>query len=452
LCVDRISPEQTDDLDLSRWKIAFSGAEPILPRTLYDFANRFSACGFPESSFYPCYGLAEATLLAAGGDGPAEPQVIKVERESLGIGKPKLVTDGKGKGFLQLVSCGSAAHNTEMLLVDPTTLEVVDERIVGEIWLRGDSITSGYWNRDQENQERFNATLADGRTGFCRTGDLGFMHEGQLYITGRMKDVIILRGRNLFPQDIETTVQETIGSEGGQCAAFSVESGRGEALAIIAELPRRQDESTFLDLVRSIRTAVIDVHEVDPRHVLLVRQATVPLTSSGKVQRSRCRELFIADELPTKYRYDRSSGIEQTPIAIPELPAKPSAHDQQAMTVNVESWMSQWLITRAGVQPSDISLEKPFADYGLDSMTAVEMSGEIEDWSGIELTPIVAWNYPTISRLSGFIVEQILTLSTTNTPKYDTEVSSAELAGLLDEIELLSDDEIKNALAEKRRS
>ncbi|MFK8111762.1 MAG: AMP-binding protein [Rubripirellula sp.] len=457
LCVDRTSPDQTGGLDLKRWRIAFSGAEPILPRTLHDFAARFSSCGFAESSFYPCYGLAEATLLAAGGEGPAKPKLITVERESLGEGMPRLSEDGKGNAYQKLVSCGTQAHETELLLVDPVTLQVVEERTVGEIWLRGESITGGYWNRDQENQDRFNATLADGRTGYCRSGDLGFAHEGQLYITGRIKDVIILRGRNLFPQDVETTVRETVGNEGGQCAAFSVEGARGEALAIVAELPRRADESSFLELVRSIRRAVIDVHEVDPRHVLLVRQATVPLTSSGKVQRGRCRQSFDADEIKTKYRYDRSSGAEQSPIALPELPAEPSPEDQQVMTIAVESWMTQWLIARAGVQPADVSLEKPFADYGLDSMTAVEMSGEIEDWSGVELTPIVAWNYPTVARLSHFIVEQLLGddpkdgKADTNT-KEEPDLSDAELTDLLDEIELLSDDEINHALADKRSS
>ncbi len=142
--------------------------------------------------------------------------------------------------------------------------------MVGEIWLRGASTSAGYWNRDQENQELFNATLADGRSGYCRSGDLGFIHDGQLYVTGRIRDVIILRGRNLFPQDIESTVIETLGTEAGQCAALAVEGGRGEALAIVAELPRRANESAFPQLVRDIRRAVIEVHEVDPRHLLLV--------------------------------------------------------------------------------------------------------------------------------------------------------------------------------------
>ncbi len=249
---------------------------------------------------------------------------------------------------------------------------------------------------------------ADVRSGYCRSGDLGFIHDGQLYVTGRIRDVIILRGRNLFPQDIESTVIETLGSEAGQCAALAVEGGRGEVLAVVAELPRRANESAFPQLVRDIRRTVIEVHEVDPHHLLLVRQATIPLTSSGKVRRSRCREMFNADQIKTKYRYDRASAGEQTPIPIPDLPAPASKHDRKSMVSAIEAWMTEWLIVRAGVQPSDIDLEKPFGNYGLDSMTAVEMSGEIEDWSGIELTPVVAWDHPTVSRLSSFIVDQMI--------------------------------------------
>lgn len=454
LCVDRIAPDQTDKLDLSRWRIAFSGAEPVLARTLQDFAARFASSGFDSGAFYPCYGLAEATLLAAGGDGPGQPSVLSVDRESLGAGRPIISTGGRGSAFQKLVSCGTPSLGTELAIVDLENGLEVDERIVGEIWLRGKSVTGGYWNRDAENAEQFNASLADGRGGFARTGDLGFIHDGQLYVTGRLKDVVILRGRNLFPQDIEATTRETIGPEGGQVAAFAVDGGRGEALAIVAELPRRFDESKSAELVRSIRRAVIDVHEVDPRHVWLVRQATVPLTSSGKVQRSRCRELFDAAQIDDsafkiRHRYDRSSAGEQVPIEIPTLPAVPTANDYEAILAETESWMTQWLIARAGVDPGDVELEKPFADYGLDSMTAVEMSGEIEDWSGVELTPIVAWNYPTVSRLSEFIAQQIV--GTAAAPEPTNELSEAELDGLLDEIEHLSDDEINHALADKRR-
>ncbi len=408
LCVDRISPEQTDSLDLSCWKTAFCGAEPVSARTLADFANRFSSCGFSDSAFYPCYGLAEATLLATGGDGPSQLTVLTVTRESLGQGRVVIDDQGRGRDFQKLVSCGEPALATDLRIVDPERQRVAEEREIGEIWLRGESVTDGYWNRADENREQFNATLSDGEGGFFRTGDLGFLHRGKLYVTGRRKDVIILRGRNHFPQDIEATVKTTIGRGAGQVAAFSVEGPRSEALAVIAEVPRPMRDEDLPTLVRSIRRVVIEVHEVDPRHVILVRPGSVPLTSSGKVQRGQCRELFDTGAIRHKYRYDRASGSEQTPISLPELPKSPSRDDLESVAAAVETWLSEWLVVRAGVAPEDLEFDKPFAEYGLDSMTAVELSGELEDWSGVELTPMIAMSYPTVAAMGRYTAKQLI--------------------------------------------
>ncbi len=474
LAVDRVTPDQTDDLDLSNWKNAFCGAEPIVPRTLSDFANRFSSCGFARDAFYPCYGLAEATLLAAGGDGPAVPDVIKVSRSALGEGVAEIRTEGRGSEFVKLVSCGQAAHDTELLIVDPETCRPVESDTVGEIWIRGEGVTDGYWNREDENrsqfQARLDASVGDRGAGFCRTGDLGFRHDGSLYITGRRKDVIVLRGRNHYPQDIEATVRQAVPGDGGQIAAFAIEAPRGEALVLAVELPRRSDRHDYPNFVRAIRRAVIEAHEIDPSEVVLVRQATVPLTSSGKVQRGRCRELFLADELKAKHHYRRVFAGEHA-ISLPDLPDSPEASDHQMVIESIEAWLVQWLTLRAGVTPGDIELDKPFADYGLDSMTAVELSGEIEDWSGIEVTPTVALNYPTVSRLSRYITDQWIGQAvapqadsagvgsddhddeqTQPSDEFIDELEAAELEGLLDEIEGLTEDQINHALADKRSS
>lgn len=416
LCVDRIPPDQTDHLDLSGWTAAFCGAEPILARTLQDFAARFSVCGFSSSAFYPCYGLAEATLLAAGGDGPKEPVFLKVDRQSMTTAKPEVAEPSqRGSQYQKLVSCGVPAKDTDLRIVDPESLREVQPGCFGEIWLRGPGVTDGYWAMDGvrsdqacQKQDRFDATTVDGQSGFYRTGDLGFQHQDQLYVTGRVKDLIILRGRNLFPQDIEETVRETIGRGSGNCAAFSVPGARGEVLAIVAELPRDVDRASLDTVVRSIRRSVIDIHDVDPTHVLLTRPVTVPITSSGKVRRSRCRELFDEDQIRTLHRYERFAASAQVPLELPDVPSPATDADRDGLQRATEDWMKTWLIARAGVKPSEIKLDKPFSDYGLDSMTAVEMSGEIEDWSGTALTPIVAWNYPTVSQLSQYIVDEII--------------------------------------------
>jgi acyl carrier protein len=273
------------------------------------------------------------------------------------------------------------------------------------------------------------------------------VHQGDLFVSGRLKDLIIIGGRNLFPQDIEETVNQVMGSSAGKSAAFSVDAGRGEALAILVELPRQTEASTHSDLVRAIRRTVIEVHEVDPRHVLLVRLASIPVTSSGKVQRSRCRERFESGEIKFLHRYDRHVGGSQSPIPIPDLPSNPQPEDRSSTQSAIESWMVEWLISRGGVSPGDVDLERPFAEYGLDSMTAVEMSGEIEDWSGIELTPMVAWNHPTVARLSGYITDQLLG-EHRNSP---VDAGIDPLENLLSEIEQMSDEETHHALAAKRQ-
>lgn len=245
--------------------------------------------------------------------------------------------------------------------------------------------------------------------------------------TGFGKDVIILRGRNLFPQDVEATVREIMGPDAGQCAAFSVTGPRGETLAILAEIPRRADTSTLPGLARRLRRTIIDVHEVDPRHVLLARQATVPLTSSGKIQRHRCGEMFEANEFKPKYRYDRGGMSEESPL--PDLSSRHrSAGDRQAVQRVIEDWMSKWLIARAGVDPADIDRDRPFSDYGLDSLTAVEMSGEIEDWSDVIVTPVDAWNHPTLAGMSSFIAAQIVAAGDSPAAQSETARATSDTA------------------------
>lgn len=417
LCVDRIAPAQTESLDLSCWKVAFCGAEPVSARTLAAFTRRFESIGFSEHAFLPCYGLAESTLLAAGGPGPQRPEVLLVDREALGQRRIQPVQRQPGTHPRELVGCGQPAHGTQLIIVDPDSHHRLPGGEVGEIWLSGDSVASGYWNREQENTERFAAQLADASGGsedrFFRTGDLGFLHKGILFVTGRLKDVVILRGRNHFPQDIETTVREAVGNDAGQVAAFAVEGPRGESLVIVAEPPRQSDAAQLSELVRSIRRAVIDQHEVDPRHVLLVRPATVPLTSSGKLRRSECRRRFLENEITARYRWDRSGGGEADPLPMPAMPPHPGDDDLPQIRDLVSHWLLQWLVSRAGVLPQDANAEKPFADYGLDSLTAVELSGELEDWSGLELDPVIAWNHPTAASLADHLARQIVSAAQT---------------------------------------
>lgn len=436
LCADRVAPDQMATLDLKHWELAFCGAEPIRARTLYTFAQRFSSVGFSQASFYPCYGLAESTLLAAGGSGPAVPRVIDVDRNALRNSKIELAVSRSKRDVISLVSCGSAPQNADLKIVDPNRCIECGERSIGEIWLRGESITRGYWNRPSESEivfatlghepkrsHRFrwfgNATEAsiageqasaqaasDGL--YFRTGDLGFIDNGELFVTGRIKDVVIVRGRNYFPQDIEATVMNLGHPISDRSVAFSVEGPRAEGLAIVVEVARDSHEADHKTIVRDIRRAVIEEHEIDPRLVMLVRPGTISITTSGKLQRSACRIAMNSGTLEYRHRWERSGGTESPPLPIPELPAVVSPSDQPEIESQVRDWLRLWLISRVGIEPSEIDFQRRFDDYGLDSLTAVELSGELEDWSGVELTPATAWQHPTIATMAEFVANGLM--------------------------------------------
>lgn len=448
LCADRIAPSQMQSLDLSSLRVAYCGAEPIRARTLHTFTQRFSSVGFRKSSFYPCYGLAEATLLAAGGAGPGIPRVIELDRSALRESRVELLSGRSKRAALALVACGSATSGTSLKIVDPETAIELPERSIGEVWLQGDSITAGYWNRPEENARRFGTLKVSRKPGlmnrwfhrghmspsalsatpaessatpepnYLRTGDLGFLDDGLLYITGRIKDIVIIRGRNYAPQDIEQSVLDLGAPLQGRCVAISVEGPRAEGLAIIAEVARDASEASFHMLVRNIRRAVIDEHEIDPRLVLLVRPGSIPMTTSGKVQRSACRTDLIHGRLPSRYRWERSGGAESPPLPIPKLPAVVRASDQGEIEALIRDWLSQWLISRVGIEPVEIESDRRFDDYGLDSLTAVELSGELEDWSGVELTPANAWEHPTIASMAQWVASGLID------PELETESRS----------------------------
>ena len=469
LCADRIAPNQVETLDLRSWRVAFCGAEPIRAQTLHSFSQRFSSLGFRDSSFLPCYGLAEATLLAAGTDGPRRPHVAKLNRQALrelrveslddpATRRPKQ-GDIRKANEVALVSCGSPGLDMQLKIVDPNSLEELGEKQIGEIWLEGPSVTAGYWNRPEENEARFGTIKASSKAAglprwfrkavkannvgvaseqsstprYLRTGDLGYMHEGQLFVTGRIKDIIIVRGRNYAPQDIELSAASVGLPIQGKVVAVSIDGPRAESLAIIAEISRDASPQCYLSLVRDIRRMIINDHEIDPRVVLLVRPGTVPVTTSGKVQRSECQKRLLAGTFEPRFRWERSGGAESPPLPIPELPVVVGPDDREEIESHVRGWLQAWLVARAGIDPSEIAPDRQFDEYGLDSLTAVELSGELEDWSGVELTPTNAWEHPSIDSMAKLITDGLLhTANDLDTPQGESEmqIPSGTVRGL----------------------
>jgi acyl-CoA synthetase (AMP-forming)/AMP-acid ligase II len=301
LCVDTITDEEIAELDLSRLKMLFCGAEPVRQATLDRFSERFKPAGFSSAAFVPCYGLAEATLFISGkSDRDATPRTLLLDQESLagGLARPA----GADAPATAVISCGTVASGHVMAVVDPDTRQLLPPGMVGELWFKGASVAKGYLNQAEASAEVFNAFIAgDPRDGpYLRTGDLGFILDEELYITGRIKDVIIFAGRNLYPQDIEAAAQAShpaIRTNG--VAAFSVTRDDAEQLVVVAEI-LRSAKPTGEDLKNvedAIAAAITRSHGMAPHTVHLAPVSTIPLTTSGKVRRGACRDAFNAGGL-----------------------------------------------------------------------------------------------------------------------------------------------------------
>jgi acyl-CoA synthetase (AMP-forming)/AMP-acid ligase II len=292
LCVRKISPEECEYLDLSTWSVAFNGAEPVRYETINKFSARFRVAGFRESSFMPCYGLAEASLIVAckpTGSG-LRLMLYNARRMAANHVEETTVDDPEARTF---VSCGKAVADTEIAIVDPTTLHRCSANEIGEIWLRGLGIATGYWDRGPETEMTFEARLAGDDPGhFLRTGDLGFIKDGELFVTGRIKDLIVIRGVNHYAEDIEWSVRQREPLVTG-CAAFCIEEEDEEKLVVAAEVSRVTPENGLF-LTTSIRRAVSEKHQIETHRVVLLQRGALPYTSSGKIQRSLCKEMFVA--------------------------------------------------------------------------------------------------------------------------------------------------------------
>lgn len=298
LCIEKITPKQRETLDLSSWSVAFNGGEPIRHETIERFAATFESCGFQRKAFYPCYGLAEATLIVSGGLKEAPPVFYTVQEAALEHSQVVGVTSGDG-GSQTLVGCGKSLLNQKLVVAHPETLTKSSPGEVGEILVSGPSVTQGYWNQPVETAHMFRAYLSDtGEGPFLRTGDLGFLHDGELFITGRIKDLIIIRGRNHYPQDLELTVERSHPAlEAFSGAAFSVEVEGEERLVIVQALKRHHQNPDVDEVIGTIRRKVAENHELQVYSIVLVKPFSIPKTSSGKIRRHACRKRFLEDGL-----------------------------------------------------------------------------------------------------------------------------------------------------------
>jgi acyl carrier protein len=427
LCSSKITPEERATLNLSKWTVAFNGAEPIRLETLERFAATFAPCGFRWEAFYPTYGLAEATLIVSGGSKTAPPVALSVEGAELERDRVVVASAG-GKSTRTLVGCGQVLADQRIVVVDPESLTQCPTDRVGEIWVSGPSVAQGYWDRPEETKHAFRAYLADtGEGPFLRTGDLGFLHSGELFVTGRLKDLIIVRGLNHYPQDIEHTVERShVALHPNGCAAFSVTSDEGEHLVVVQELERRYVRNADLgEVIASVRRGVAEHHEVQVHAVVLVRTGSIPRTSSGKIQRRATRAAYEAGALAV--------------VAMEVLPAGVGEQDGGAEAVSLRASMTGCDETRTD---RVLSIVRDFVrrrgrsevvrladslqgDLGLDSLAVAELMIEVEMAFGVRLGDSVIAGMRTVEDVCGVVHEA---------PETGTRDSSAPdgLAGLLE--------------------
>ncbi len=375
LCVRKISHDERKTLDLQSWQVTCNGAEPIHHDTLLRFAEIFEPNGFRWKTFCPAYGLAESTLIVSNTRQAAEPVSTQVDESNESSNSSRAV-----------VSCGRVGFGMNVRIVDPETGCPCPRHTIGEIWVSGPSVTKGYWKREQETQHTFHAFLADESEGpFLRTGDLGFFQDEELFVTGRLKDLIIIRGSNYAPQDIERTVEQShplLAS--GSRVAFSVEKAGEERLVVVQDVGRTQSELELQDLTSSIRQAVADEHVLQIYELVFVKPRGVPKTSSGKIQRQACRLSYLKGELPV---------VRTSVLDIPDLEEGDGLQDWERLLSLGEgdskngliSLLQEHIARQIGLRPSEVNVHDSLINLGLESLMAMDLKSLLEDRLGVEI-------------------------------------------------------------------
>jgi 8-amino-7-oxononanoate synthase len=388
-CVDRLSEADVAGLDLSRWDVAFTGSEPVRLETIEAFSRKFAPAGFRRDAFFPCYGMAEATLLVTGGP---RGRIATLAVEAASLGRHRVVpcaTDSPQSKLL--VASGEVLEGVQVRVVDPETLTPLAEDSVGELWVRSPGVGTGYWHQDEATRATFGATLPDDPGPWLRTGDLGFLREGQLFVTGRCKDLLILRGVNHYPHDLEATCEAAAGDAvlRGGVAAFAIERNGREELALLAEAGRRPPGG-HATTPEVLRRALLDAHDLAPSVILLVKPGSIPRTSSGKLQRHACRRLVEEGALEPVATWSAEN---------PESAPPPPAIDPAA-TAALDPLLADLVGRHTG---ADAALLHPgtrlAADLGLDSVARLDLAHRIEVALGLSFADGELGNWDTLGDL-----------------------------------------------------
>jgi 8-amino-7-oxononanoate synthase/acyl carrier protein len=379
LCTRKVTDEEMEGLDLSSWDLAFNGAEPIRASTLKGFSERFAKVGFRPEAFYPCYGMAETTLIITGSERYKLPVMQTVDIDSLHDHRVVPVAPDDCNAHV-LVSCGRILPDEEVVVVDTHTNKQLPAGRVGEIWVSSPSVAQGYWNDSEVTEQTFRAKLSDGEGGpYLRTGDLGFIKDNEVFVTGRLKDLIIIRGVNRYPQDVELTVEQSSQRlQPGAVGAFAVDVEGRERLVIVGEVERTRSKD-WSDVIESIRQSVTLEHDVPPEGIVLVRFGSIPKTTSGKIQRHACRTCFMENSLSVIAQWFAWDEDVSQETAV-EAPVVVSKSRDQAVDAAVLDVVMQQVQEVAQERAKTITVDTNIAvDLGLDSLERMQIANLLEE-------------------------------------------------------------------------
>jgi 8-amino-7-oxononanoate synthase/acyl carrier protein len=417
LCVQKVTDDQLAGIDLSSWELAFNGAEPVRPDTIDEFSKKFAKVGFRREAFYPCYGMAETTLIVTGGK-KHEPPVLRTFNGKALDQKHVEFAEPHQPGARVLVGSGQALPEEEVIVVDPDThVRLPDDRI-GEIWVISPSVGLGYWQKKEATEQTFQARLSNEPTKgpYLRTGDLGFVLDGELFVTGRLKDLIIVRGVNRYPQDIEITAEKSnprVIQSG--VAAFAVDLQGRERLIIVAEVERARNVD-WNETIAAIRRDVTAEHELPPDAVVLVRYGSIPKTSSGKIQRHACREEFLEGQLQVVAQWTGWASAEEAgdlPLpVVNEVKAAANTAPDGSKLPEVNPEIAQIVMDHVRAvgkeRAKTLTLDSNIlTDLGLDSLERLQIANSLEETFGGRFPDSVLSEIETVREVAEAIVKYL---------------------------------------------
>jgi acyl-CoA synthetase (AMP-forming)/AMP-acid ligase II/acyl carrier protein len=430
-CVEAADSADARDLDLSTWRVAGNGAEPIRAKTLEQFRSTFAGVGFRAESLMPSYGLAEATLMVTANDGSVPAPELVVDDLDLRNGRVR-ECDADVASAKRLVSSGRAGRQTLVCIVDPDTLRESAAGRVGEIWVKNASVGQGYWRKPDETLATFGGRLDNGEGPFLRTGDLGFLNDGELFVTGRLKDLIVIRGVNFYPHDIEQTVQSShpaLRQDAGAVVGLD-EEGRVRLVAV-HEVRRDHWRTINPDEVfDAIRRAVAREHQVTLDGIVLLKPFSLPKTTSGKVQRSECRSALLEQSLPILHQW-WAPAAQVAPIDFTGEPlTQPGVLERQLV-----DWLQKELSL------TELGWHTPLLELGIDSLKGVELANALSAAFNHSFSATLIIDYPTIEALAGLIRSEVLGVASG-----PVRLQAADEASLSEQIEALDEDELEAML------